>query len=85
MSIRGPMTLLSALLALAALDNVGTAPSNQALSDKRASAVRQYLVESYKVDGTRLSAKGFGARKPAAGNDTAEGRQQNRRVELVRM
>ena len=66
-------------------DNVGSAPSNQALSDKRAAAVRQYLIESYKVDGTRLSAKGFGASKPAAGNDTAEGRQQNRRVELVRM
>ena len=66
-------------------DNVGSAPSNQALSDKRAAAVRQYLIESYQVDGTRLSAKGFGASKPTAGNDTAEGRQQNRRVELVRM
>jgi OmpA-OmpF porin, OOP family len=66
-------------------DNVGSAQSNQALSDKRAAAVRQYLVDSYQVDGTRLSAKGYGASKPSAGNDTAEGRQQNRRVELVRM
>ena len=66
-------------------DNVGSAQSNQALSDQRAAAVRQYLVESYQVDGTRLSVKGYGASKPAAGNDTAEGRQQNRRVELVRM
>jgi outer membrane protein OmpA-like peptidoglycan-associated protein len=66
-------------------DNVGSAQSNQALSDKRAAAVRQCLIESYEVDGTRLSAKGFGAAKPASANDTAEGRQQNRRVELVRM
>ena len=66
-------------------DNVGSAQSNQALSEKRASAVRQYLVDSYQLDGARLTAKGLGASKPAAGNDTAEGRQQNRRVELVKM
>jgi OOP family OmpA-OmpF porin len=66
-------------------DDVGSAQSNQTLSDKRAVAVRRYLVDSYQVDGTRLSAKGYGASKPAAGNDTAEGRQQNRRVELVRI
>jgi OmpA-OmpF porin, OOP family len=66
-------------------DNIGSAQSNQALSDQRAAAVRQHLVESYQVDGTRLSAKGYGASRPAAANDTAAGRQQNRRVELVRM
>ena len=66
-------------------DNVGSAQSNQALSEKRASAVRQYLVDSYQLDGARLTAKGLGASKPAAGNETAEGRQQNRRVELVKM
>lgn len=66
-------------------DNVGSAAANQTLSEKRAAAVRQFLIDSYQVDGARLVAKGLGATKPATGNDTAEGRQQNRRVELVKM
>jgi OmpA-OmpF porin, OOP family len=66
-------------------DNVGAAAANQTLSEKRAAAVRQLLIDSYQVNGARLVAKGLGATKPAAGNDTAEGRQQNRRVELVKM
>lgn len=65
-------------------DNVGDAAANQALSEKRAAAVKAALVESYKVDAARLDSKGFGASKPAAKNDTPEGRQQNRRVELVK-
>jgi OOP family OmpA-OmpF porin len=65
-------------------DNVGTAEANLALSDKRAAAVRQHLVDSYQVDGARLQAKGLGQTKPAGSNDTPEGRQQNRRVELVK-
>ncbi len=66
-------------------DNVGNAAANQTLSDRRAAAVRQFLVASYQIDGTRLTSKGFGATKPAVSNDTPEGRQQNRRVELVRV
>jgi outer membrane protein OmpA-like peptidoglycan-associated protein len=66
-------------------DNVGAAASNQTLSERRASAVRQFLIDSYGVDGSRLTAKGFGATKPVAPNDTPEGRQNNRRVELVKM
>lgn len=65
-------------------DNVGKAESNQALSEKRAAAVRQYLIDTFQIDGTRLEAKGLGQTKPAGSNDTAEGRQQNRRVELVK-
>jgi outer membrane protein OmpA-like peptidoglycan-associated protein len=65
-------------------DNVGAAAANQALSEKRAAAVRQALVDGYQVDGARLQAKGLGQTKPAAPNDTPEGRQSNRRVELVR-
>ena len=65
-------------------DNVGKPESNQALSEKRAAAVRQYLVDNYQIDGARLQAKGLGQTKPVGGNDTAEGRQQNRRVELVK-
>jgi OOP family OmpA-OmpF porin len=65
-------------------DNVGSAESNQALSEKRAAAVRQFLIDSYQVDAARLQAKGLGQTKPAASNDTPEGRQNNRRVELVK-
>ena len=65
-------------------DNVGSATSNQTLSDKRAAAVRQFLVSTYHIDGSRLTSKGLGATKPAVSNDTPEGRQQNRRVELVK-
>jgi len=66
-------------------DNVGAAASNQALSEKRAEAVRQYLIEAYGVDASRLQSKGFGSSKPVTGNDTPQGRQQNRRVELVKI
>jgi OmpA-OmpF porin, OOP family len=65
-------------------DNVGSAESNQALSEKRAAAVRQFLIDSYQVDAARLQAKGLGQTKPAGSNDTPEGRQNNRRVELVK-
>ena len=65
-------------------DNVGKPESNQTLSEKRAAAVRQYLIDTYQIDGARLEAKGLGQTKPSGSNDTAEGRQQNRRVELVK-
>jgi outer membrane protein OmpA-like peptidoglycan-associated protein len=66
-------------------DNVGAASANQTLSEQRAAAVKDYLVAKFGVDGARLVTKGFGATKPAAPNTTAEGRQNNRRVELVKM
>jgi OOP family OmpA-OmpF porin len=65
-------------------DNVGNAASNLALSQRRAAAVRQVLIDSYKIDGNRLTTQGFGDTVPAAPNTTPEGRQQNRRVELVK-
>lgn len=65
-------------------DNVGAAAANQALSEKRAASVRQSLIDGYGVAGDRLTTKGFGATKPVAPNDTPEGRQNNRRVELVK-
>ena len=65
-------------------DNVGSAPANQTLSEKRAAAVRQSLIDTYQVDAARLQAKGLGSTAPAGSNDTPEGRQQNRRVELVK-
>jgi outer membrane protein OmpA-like peptidoglycan-associated protein len=65
-------------------DNVGSAESNQALAEKRAAAVKAHLVGTG-VEAARLESKGFGAAKPAAPNDTPEGRQTNRRVELVKL
>lgn len=65
-------------------DNVGDDAANLTLSDKRAAAVMKHLVERAGIDASRLEAKGFGESKPVGSNDTPEGRQQNRRVELVR-
>jgi OOP family OmpA-OmpF porin len=65
-------------------DNVGSAASNQALSEKRAAAVKQYMVSSYGIDAARLKAVGYGATKPVGPNTSEEGRQNNRRVELVK-
>ena len=66
-------------------DNVGNATANQALSEKRAASVKSYLVSNFQVAAGRLSSKGYGASKPVADNTTDDGRQQNRRVELVKM
>ncbi|HEX3928240.1 MAG TPA: OmpA family protein [Gemmatimonadales bacterium] len=65
-------------------DNTGTVAGNQTLSEKRAASVRQYLIDNYRVEGARLKSVGYGQTKPVASNDTAEGRQNNRRVELVK-
>jgi SH3 domain-containing YSC84-like protein 1 len=65
-------------------DNVGSREGNQKLSSDRADAVMNWLV-NHGIDRNRLSAKGYGEDRPIATNSTAEGRAQNRRVELVRM
>ena len=62
-------------------DNTGSLELNRKLSDARAKAVRDYLVKQG-IAPERIRAMGFGAAQPVAGNDTAEGRAQNRRVEL---
>jgi len=64
-------------------DNVGAAAANQALSEKRAQSVRDWLTEKG-IAASRLTAKGYGASKPVADNTTEEGRAKNRRVELVK-
>ena len=63
-------------------DSVGSNESNQILSEQRGESVRDYLLKQGMAIGS-VSSKGFGEDKPVATNDTAVGRQQNRRVEIV--
>jgi outer membrane protein OmpA-like peptidoglycan-associated protein len=63
-------------------DSVGTDAYNMGLSDRRANAVRMWLIKCG-ISASRLTAKGFGESNPVATNETAEGRAQNRRTELV--
>lgn len=63
-------------------DNVGSAEYNQGLSQRRADSVKNYLIQQG-IASQRLSASGMGMARPASNNDTATGRQQNRRVEII--
>jgi OOP family OmpA-OmpF porin len=63
-------------------DSVGSEQYNQGLSERRANTVRDYLV-GQGITATRLTARGYGEVQPVATNDTDEGRQLNRRVELI--
>jgi outer membrane protein OmpA-like peptidoglycan-associated protein len=63
-------------------DSVGTDEYNQHLSENRANSVRDFLIHEG-INSSSIAARGFGESQPVATNDTAAGRQQNRRVELV--
>ena len=63
-------------------DSVGSDAYNEKLSDRRAKSVVDYLV-GRGIDASRLMPTGYGEGRPVATNDTAEGRAQNRRVDLV--
>jgi outer membrane protein OmpA-like peptidoglycan-associated protein len=63
-------------------DTTGTAAFNQTLSEQRANAVRDYLIQQG-LDAGSVTAQGFGPANPVASNDTPQGRQQNRRVEII--
>ncbi|HXJ05173.1 MAG TPA: OmpA family protein [Candidatus Acidoferrum sp.] len=63
-------------------DSVGTEEFNQTLSENRAESVRTYLT-GQGIPESSTTAQGFGKTRPIASNDTSDGRQQNRRVELV--
>jgi len=65
-------------------DNVGQAAANLSLSEARAAAVKTALVADFGIDEGRITTQGFGDTKPAAPNTTAEGKAQNRRVEIVK-
>jgi outer membrane protein OmpA-like peptidoglycan-associated protein len=63
-------------------DSVGSDEFNMQLSEKRAYAVRDYL-SGQGINSASITARGFGKNQPVASNDTAAGRQQNRRVEMI--
>jgi OmpA-OmpF porin, OOP family len=63
-------------------DAVGETAANQALSEKRAQAVVDYLMKAG-LPASRFSAVGYGSTQPVASNDTEEGKAQNRRIEFV--
>jgi outer membrane protein OmpA-like peptidoglycan-associated protein len=65
-------------------DDVGTDAYNQGLSQRRAAAVQAYLV-AQGVASSKLRAVGKGERSPAVANDGPEGRQRNRRVEVINL
>jgi fibro-slime domain-containing protein len=66
-------------------DNTGDAAYNRDLSQRRADAVKAYLVSVSRIGANRLTTQGFGPDRPLASNANTEGRYKNRRVELVRL
>jgi outer membrane protein OmpA-like peptidoglycan-associated protein len=63
-------------------DSTGSDESNQVLSERRADAVRDFLVQQ-SIDASTITAMGMGKSQPVASNDTSVGRQLNRRVEMI--
>ncbi len=64
-------------------DNVGDPKYNEGLSERRAVAVKEYLLKNGVSSGERMTTAGYGETKPIADNATADGRSQNRRVEIT--
>lgn len=66
-------------------DSDGEEAANQTLSEKRAAAVKAYLVENFEIKATNLKTSGKGESDPVASNKTADGKAQNRRVEFTKL
>jgi adhesin transport system outer membrane protein len=64
-------------------DSTGAAQYNMWLSKRRAEAVREMMIKNHNIDPGQITAVGYGVTRPIADNDTEQGRQQNRRVDLV--
>jgi outer membrane protein OmpA-like peptidoglycan-associated protein len=66
-------------------DNIGSDKYNQALSERRAAAVKDYLLKHGMIDTSKdvITTKGYGESKPIADNSTEKGRFENRRVEIL--
>ncbi len=73
----------SALTVEGHTDSHGGDSANLALSQKRADAVKQYLVSNLHIDPSRVHAVGYGETRPVANNETEEGRSRNRRIDVV--
>jgi outer membrane protein OmpA-like peptidoglycan-associated protein len=78
--------LADAVLVIAGhTDSKGSDQYNLALSQRRAEAVKQFLMAEYQIADIRLITKPYGESKPIAPNETSEGRAKNRRVEFIRI
>ena len=66
-------------------DSIGSDSYNRRLSERRAESVKRYLVQHFPIQSDRLVVKGYGKSKPIASNDTSDGRDKNRRVEIVNL
>jgi outer membrane protein OmpA-like peptidoglycan-associated protein len=64
-------------------DSQGSDAYNRGLSERRAAAVKAWLVEKHGLDGGRIATRGEGEARPVADNGTEQGRQRNRRVEAL--
>ena len=71
------------VLVIGHTDNQGDIEYNQNLSESRAHEVHSYLKKKVNVEKINLEAKGYGQTKPMASNETEEGREKNRRVEII--
>jgi OOP family OmpA-OmpF porin len=65
------------------VDKFNNPDNNMKLSQARADSVRQYLIDNFGIDASRITAVGYGPNKPIASNDTKEGRKKNRRIQAV--
>lgn len=66
-------------------DNTGNEASNQSLSEKRAASVKDYLIQVFGIDGSRIETSGKGQSEPVGDNSSSEGKAQNRRVEFIKL
>jgi outer membrane protein OmpA-like peptidoglycan-associated protein len=64
-------------------DSVGAEEYNQGLSERRANSVKDYLVNNFEIDSSRIDVEGLGETSPVADNSTDEGRAGNRRIEFL--
>ncbi|MEL6868193.1 MAG: OmpA family protein [Pseudomonadota bacterium] len=64
-------------------DSYGSDSSNEALSQARADAVQQYMLNAMRIPSSRVTATGYGESRPIANNETGDGRARNRRIDIV--
>jgi len=64
-------------------DSIGNPSTNKRLSEERAKAVREYIIANMEISREQITAIGYGDTKPVASNKTSEGRELNRRIDIV--